>query len=76
MKKETLLPHFTGLGGKIKCLAQGHTIYDTDSEKAGNSGLTLRVQAVACNATLSPLGRFLQRANDSFDGRQGTLNHD
>lgn len=64
MRKETLLPHFTGLDGKIKCLAQGHTIYNTDNEKAGNSGLTSRVQAAVCIATLSPLGRFLRRAND------------
>lgn len=64
MRKKTLLPHFTGSDGKIKCLAQGHTIYDTDNEKAGNSGLTSRVQAAVCIATLSPPGRFLQCVND------------
>lgn len=64
MSKETLLPHFTGSDRKIKYLAQGHTIYNTDNEKAGNSGLTSIVQAAVCIATLSPLGRFLWRAND------------
>lgn len=64
MRKETLLPHFTGSDRKIKCFAQGHTIYNTDNEKAGNSGLTSRVQAAVCIAALSPLGGFLRRAND------------
>lgn len=64
VRKETLLPHFTGSDGKIKCLAQGHTIYNTDNEKAGNSGLTSRVQDAVCIATVSPLGRFLWRVND------------
>lgn len=64
MKKETLLPRFTGSDREIKCFAQGHTIYDVDNEKAGNSGLTSRVQGAVCIATLSPLGRFPQRAND------------
>lgn len=64
VRKETLLPHFTGSDGKSKCLAQGHTIYDTDNEKTGNSGLTSRVWAAVCIAILSPLRRFLQRVND------------
>lgn len=64
VKKETLLPHFTGSDGKIKCLAQGHTIYDTNNEKNGNSGLTSGVRAAVSIAILSPLRRILQRAND------------
>lgn len=64
VRKETLSLHFAGSDGKIKCLAQGHTIYNTDNEKTGNSGLTSRVQAAVCIVTLSPLGRFLWRAND------------
>lgn len=64
VRKETLLPHFTGSDGKIKCLAQGHKIYNIDNEKPGNSGLTSRIPAAVYIATLSPLGRFLWRTND------------
>lgn len=64
VKKEILFSHFKGSDGKIKCLAQGCTVHNTNNEKAGNFSLTSRVQAAFCIATLSPLGRFLWRSND------------